>query len=303
MRVLVTGSSGFIGSALVPYLAGPGHEVTTLVRRGPAPGTRERRWDPESGTIDTDGLSGIDACVHLAAESISARRWSPEQKARIRDSRVMGTRLLCETLAGLEPMPGTLVCASSDVFYGERGDETMVEDSEPGSTFLAGITHQWEASTAVAAQAGIRVVNLRFGMVIGPRIVNALTRFRLGLGSRLGSGKQYVSWITLDDAVRAVQHALVTEDLDGPVNTVTPHPVTNAELIRTLKRVLSRSKPVFPLPALILRATRGEMADIDLCSVRMDPAKLLISGFEFQYPGLESALRQVLDRPQRSVPQ
>ena len=298
MNIVITGSTGFIGSALVPLLSREGHSVTRLVRRQPTSGERQVRWGPDTGTIDADGLAGTDAVVHLAGEGIPDRRWTAKQKAKIRDSRVNGTRLLSETLARLDPPPKVLACASAVGYYGDRGDETLREESAPGSDFLAQITRQWEAATEPAAQAGIRVVNLRFGNVLGPNgglLARVLLPFKLGIGGRLGSGKQYVSWISLEDIVRAIHHILATETLEGPVNVAAPVPVTNAELTKTLGRVLSRPTP-FPVPAFALRLIFGELADAVLASARMEPAKLVATGFEFHHPELEGALRAELGK-------
>lgn len=295
MHILVTGSTGFIGSALVPFLTNEGHGVTRLIRTQPMSESRQVHWDPAAGTIDAAGVVGTEAVVHLAAESIAAGRWTAKQKARIRDSRVMGTRLLVDTLVGLDPAPKVVACASSDVYYGDRGDEILREDSPAGSNFLAEVTREWEAETRPLAEKGIRVVNLRFGMVIGPPVATMLTRFKLGLGSRLGSGKQYISWVTLNDAVRAIHHALTTDNLEGPLNVVAPGPVTNGEFCKTLNRVLSR-RALFPVPALALRVAQGEMADIELVSLRMESQKLAASGFVFLYPEVEGALKAVLGK-------
>ena len=295
MNILVTGSTGFIGSALIPFLTNEGHGVTRLIRTQPMSESRQVHWDPAAGTIDAAGVVGTEAVVHLAAESIAAGRWTAKQKARIRDSRVMGTRLLVDTLVGLDPAPKVVACASSDVYYGDRGDEILREDSPAGSNFLAEVTREWEAETRPLAEKGIRVVNLRFGMVIGPPVATMLTRFKLGLGSRLGSGKQYISWVTLNDAVRAIHHALTTDNLEGPLNVVAPGPVTNGEVCQTLNRVLSR-RALFPVPALALRVAQGEMADIELVSLRMESQKLAASGFVFLYPEVEGALKAVLGK-------
>ena len=294
MRVLVSGSSGFIGSSLVASLTGNGHSVIRLVRRVSRDG--EVHWDPEAGIIDPDSVGRVDAVVHLAAESIAAGRWTAEQKARIRDSRVNGTRLLVETLARMERPPGVLACASSDVYYGDRGDEILTEDSGQGTNFLAGVAVEWEAQTAAAAEAGIRVVNMRFGMVIGPTVAGMAERFRKGFGGTLGDGSHYVSWVALDDAVRAIQHVLVTEGLEGPFNIVAPSPVTNLNFTKTLGRVLGRPT-LLRRPAFLVRLLMGEMAEIELISVRMDSTRLADSGFRFDYPELEGALRSVLGRP------
>jgi len=294
MKILVSGSNGFIGSALVASLTENSHDVTRLVRRVPRHG--EIRWDPEGGTIDADGIEGMDAVVHLAAESIAAGRWTAKQKARIRDSRVNGTRLLVETLAQMEQPPGVLACASSDVYYGDRGDEVLSEDSGPGTNFLAGVTEEWEAQTAAAAEAGIRVVNMRFGMVIGPTVAGVAGRFKKGLGGKLGDGSHYISWVTLDDAIGAIHHVLTTEALEGPLNIAASNPVTNADFTKTLGRGLGRPT-LLRRPAFLMRLLMGEMAEIELISVRMDSTRLMDSGFRFLYPELEGAMRSVLGRP------
>ena len=296
MRVLVTGSTGFIGSALVSYLKERGLSVTRLVRRRPAVDNGEVQWDPQAGTIDAARLAGVDAVVHLAGENINAGRWTSRRKAMIQDSRVEGTRLLSRTLAGLDPPPGVLACASGLGYYGDRGDEILREDSGPGSDFLAVATRRWEESTEAAAEAGIRVVNLRFGLVFSPAggaLQKMMTPFKLGVGGRLGSGRQFVSWISLSDATRAVYHALTTETLQGPVNVSAPDALTNAALARAIGRVLSRPA-LFPTPAFVLRLVLGELAETVLFSTRMEPAKLLSSGFEFHHADVTSALHSML---------
>ncbi len=297
MKVLVSGSSGLVGSALVPFLTTGGHEVVRLVRSDP--GEAEVRWDPEAGSVDTAGLEGLDAVVHLAGENIAAGRWTEEKKQRIRDSRVEGTRLLCETLAGLEQPPRALVCASAMGYYGDRGDEVLTEESDPGSGFLPEVCREWEAAAGPAAEAGIRVVNLRFGIILSPEggaLAKMLFPFRMGAGGRLGSGDQYMSWISLDDAVGAIHHALATETLEGPVNGVGPQPVTNAEYTKTLGRVLVRPT-IFPMPAFAARLAFGEMADaLLLSSARLEPARLQATGYAFQHPELEGALKHLLGK-------
>jgi len=298
MKVLVSGSSGLVGSALVPVLTGGGHQVVRLVRSEPGPGASEVRWDPETGSIDSAGLKGVDAAVHLAGESIAAGRWTASRKARILESRVKGTQLLAESLAGLEAPPKVLVSASAVGYYGDRGEEALTEDSGSGSAFfLANVCRQWEAATEPAAGAGIRVVNLRFGVILasaGGALPRLLTPFRLGVGGRLGSGDQFMSWIALDDVVGAILHALTAETLQGPVNAVGPQAVTNREFTKTLGRILGRPT-VFPMPGCAARLAFGEMADeLLLASQRVEPAKLLASGYRFRFPDLESALRHLL---------
>jgi uncharacterized protein (TIGR01777 family) len=244
-------------------------------------------------------LEGIGAVVHLAGESIAAGRWTPQRKDKIRRSRVEGTRRLCESLGQLTRRPKLLVSASAIGYYGNRGDEVLREDSPPGNDFLAQVCQEWEAATEPASQAGVRVVQLRFGMILSPgggALKKMLLPFKLGAGGRIGSGAQFMSWIAVDDAVGAIDHAIRTESLQGPVNTVAPAPVTNANFTRTLARVLSRPA-LAPLPAFAARLAFGELADaLLLSSQRVIPACLQASGYQFRYPELEAALRHLLDR-------
>jgi len=243
------------------------------------------------------GSEEPDAVVHLAGENIAAGRWTERQKARIRDSRVKGTRLLCDLLARYSPPPKALVCASAVGYYGDRGDEILKEESASGSDFLSDVCGEWEAATQTAVERGIRVVNLRIGVVLSPlggALAKMLTPFKLGAGGVIGSGRQYMSWIALDDAVRAFHFALTNQSLHGPVNAVAPNAVTNRDFTRTLGRVLSRPT-VFPMPAFAARLAFGEMADaLLLASTRVQPARLLAGGFTFRYPDLEGALRHLL---------
>jgi uncharacterized protein (TIGR01777 family) len=297
MRVLVTGSSGLVGSALASQLEGDGHTVTRLVRSKRGTGEDRVLWDPEAGTIDSASLEGLDAAVHLAGESIAAGRWTAARKARILESRTKGTQLLAEALAGLRERPKVLVSASAVGYYGDRGDESLREESASGSGFLADVCRQWEAAAAPAAQSGIRVVHPRFAMILstaGGALQRLLLPFRLGLGGRLGSGKQFMSWVALDDVVGAICHALTHDDLQGPVNVVSPTPVRNDEFTKTLGRVLRRPT-VFPLPAFAARLAFGQMADeLLLTSQRVEPAKLIAGGYQFAFPDLEDALRHLL---------
>lgn len=298
MHVLVSGASGLIGSALVPVLTTGGHTVTRLVRSTPRPGQAEVPWEPAARSIATPALEGLDAVVHLAGESI-AQRWTAEKKARIRDSRVQGTRLLCEALAQLVKPPHVLLCASAIGYYGDRGEQILRETNAPGTGFLAEVCQAWEAAAAPAVQRGIRVVFLRFGVVLSPTggaLARMLTPFRLGVGGVVGSGKQYMSWVALDDVLGTIHHALMTETLHGPVNVVAPQPVTNQEFTRTFGQVLRRPT-LLPLPAFVARLAFGEMADaLLLASTRVMPEHLLAAGYPFRYPALEGALRHLLGK-------
>ena len=297
MRISVTGSSGLIGSALVPFLTAQGHEVGRVVRSTTAAG--DWRWDPGAGHVDAGAVNGKDAVVHLAGETIAAGRWSAARKARIRDSRVHGTRVVAEAVARADPRPKALLCASAMGFYGDRGDERLTEASAPGRGILSEVSREWEEACAPAREQGVRVVNLRFGIVLSPAggaLAKMLLPFRLGAGGVVGSGKQWWSWVGLDDAVGAIQHALVTPGLSGPVNVVAPNPVTNAEFTRTLGRVLARPT-LFPVPVFAARLAFGEMADaLLLASARVVPERLQQTGCMFHHPELEGALRHLLGR-------
>jgi uncharacterized protein len=287
-----------MGSALVPFLTGGGHRVTRLVR-GPTSGTDEVSWSLAEGLPDDPRLQILDGVIHLAGENIASGRWTEARKAEIRRSRVEGTRRLCESLARHRPMPRILVSASAIGIYGDRGDELLTEESLPGAGFLAEVCRAWEEATGPASQGGVRVVRLRFGMILSPAggaLRKMLLPFKLGAGGKIGTGSQFMSWIALDDALGAVDHALVTGSLQGPVNAVSPGPVTNAEFTRTLARVLSRPA-LAPLPAFAARLAFGEMADaLLLASQRVVPSRLQTAGYRFQYPELESALLHLLGR-------
>ena len=237
--------------------------------------------------------------MHLAGENIAAARWSERVKAKIRESRLRGTRVLCESVAKMSSPPKVLVCASAIGFYGDQADRLLDEDSPAGDMFLADVVRQWEAATQPALDAGIRVVNLRFGMILSPRdgaLAKMLLPFRLGAGGRVGSGRQYWSWISIDDAAGAVHHALMSESLSGPVNAVSPNPVTNEQFTKTLGRVLNRPT-VLPMPAAAARLALGQMADeLLLASARVVPKKLEESGYDFRQPTLEGALRHLLGK-------
>jgi uncharacterized protein (TIGR01777 family) len=298
MRILITGSSGLIGSALALFLSEHGHAVVRLVRSQPRKREEEVHWDPAAGRLDPTDLQGLDAVVHLAGENIS-QRWTREKKVRIRDSRVKGTRLLAESLARLSRPPAVLVSASAVGYYGDCGDQVLREESPSGRGFLSEVCREWEAATEPAARKGIRVVNLRTGVVLSARggaLARMLLPFRLGLGGRIGTGKQYLSWIALDDLVGVIVHALTHDALQGPVNAVSPNPVTNLEFTKILGRVLHRPT-LFAIPAFALRLVFGRMVDeLLLASARVEPARLLESGYVFRYPELEGALRYLLGK-------
>lgn len=296
LRVAVTGATGLIGTELVRRLRAGGHTVVRLVRSEPAPGSGDVRWDPEAGRLDAAGLEGVDAVVHLAGESVG-QRWSEERKARIRRSRVEGTRLLAQALADLPRRPRVLVSASATGLYGDRGDELLDEESAVGSGFLAAVAREWEAAAAPARRAGIRVAHPRLGVVLsteGGALARMLPPFRLGAGGKLGSGRQWMSWVSIDDAVRALLFALADERVEGPFNVVAPEPVTNAVFTGRLAHVLGRPALV-PVPEFALRLAFGEMADEALlASQRALPRRLAALGFDFHHPEVEGALRAAL---------
>jgi len=299
MIIAVTGSTGLVGSALVARLEGRGHLVRRLVRHEVKDAEREICWNPDTGEIDAAELNGVDAVVHLAGENIAGRRWSEDFKRRILKSRTTGTRLLAETLAQLEMKPSVLVSASATGFYGNRGDEAVDELSPSGNGFLAEVCREWEAAAEPAHDAGIRLVKLRIGPVLSPKggaLAKMLPPFKMGLGGVIGSGRQYFSWIALDDLLNAIVFALETESLVGPVNAVAPGAVTNREFTKTLGRVLGRPT-IFPMPAFAARLAFGEMADeMLLGGVRVAPHELTAANFNFAYPELEPALRHLLDK-------
>ncbi|MHB1024247.1 MAG: TIGR01777 family oxidoreductase [Desulfobacteria bacterium] len=300
MRVAITGSTGLVGSEVVTVLSEAGHEVVRLVRRVIAPGEKAVRWDPEEREVDAAELEGLDAVVHLGGENIASGRWTAARKAAIRDSRVNGTRFLCDTLAVLARPPKTLVCASAIGIYGDRGEEPLTEESPAASGFLPGVCREWEAAAAPAARKGVRVVALRIGMVLsskGGALARMLPLFRAGLGGVIGGGRQYVSWIALDEIPLVLLHALHCGFLRGPVNAVAPRPVTNREFTEALGRALSRPTPL-PVPAFALRLAVGrEMADaLLLASARVVPKRLLDTGYAFRFPELPAALRHLLGK-------
>lgn len=295
-HILISGASGFIGSHVADHATQNGYDVARMVRSKDAVKEGDVYWRPSENEIDRNALEGRDAVVHLAGESLIGR-WTAEKKARIRDSRVEGTKLLCRTLAECKQPPRVLISASAVGIYGDRGDELLDESSAPGNDFLAQVGQEWEAATQPAKDAGIRVVLLRIGMVLGPdggALGQMLLPFRLGIGGRLGSGRHYMSWIAIQDLARIIIFCIENEQIDGPVNAVSPNPVRNFEFTKTLGRVMSRPT-VLPVPAFALRLIFGQLADaLLLASQRVTPAKLQDLEFSFEYIDLENALRSML---------
>lgn len=296
MKIVIAGATGLVGTALTDILIAGGHQVSRLLRVHKA---GELFWSPEQNELDPTQLEGFDAVVNLAGENIASDRWTEEKKRQIRDSRVNGTRLLASTLATLSSPPSVLVNASALGYYGDRGDEVLTETSSAGSGFLANVVREWEAATEPASAKGIRVALMRIGVVLSPKggaMSRLLPIFQMGGGGILGSGKQYMSWIDLEDVARAFHRAIMSTNLEGPINTAAPHPVTNAEFTKVLGKVLMRPT-LFPLPAAAARLIMGEMADeLLLASQRLKPAKLEENGFQFQYPTLEQSLRHLLGK-------
>jgi len=300
-KILISGSHGLVGSALVKLLTTEGHEVVRLLRHASAAGSTEIStdivWHPETGLIDKEGLEGLDAVVHLAGENIAEGRWTSQKKRAILESRVKGTTLLAQSLAKLSQPPTVFVSASAIGYYGDRGDEQLTEQSAPGTGFLADVCREWEEATAPAAEKGIRTVLARFGIILdanGGALAKMLTPFRMGIGGRVGNGKQWMSWIALEDVVSAIRFMIYDQVVNGPVNFVSPFPVTNAEFTKTLGTVLSRPT-FFPIPAFGVRLAFGEMGDALLLSgQRVEPAVLKARGYAFLWPRLELTLRRLL---------
>ena len=299
LHVAVTGASGLVGSLLIPALTSGGHRVTRIVRR--VPGAGEIRWDPDGTGLDPELLRGIDAVVHLAGENLASGRWTAARKRRIFTSRKTGTRLIADAIARAPDGPRILVSAGAIGYYGDRGDETLTEDSEPGRGFLPETAIAWEAGTGAAERAGVRVVHLRMGLVLTPRgglLQRMGTPFRLGIGGRLGHGRQWMSWISADDLIGVFLHALTSAQVKGPVNAVAPGTVRNTDFTAELARALHRPA-LMPVPAIALRALFGEMADeAILASARVRPGVLAAMGFQFRHPSLGGALAHLLGLPE-----
>ena len=300
MRILVTGSTGFIGSALVPFLRDQGHDVVRLVRRKRGSAEQEVVWNPAQGTIDREGLERLDAVVHLAGANIAKGRWTIRRKQTLWNSRVEGTSLLCNTLGALQNPPKTLVAISAIGYYGDRGDELLDEESPPGTSYLADLCKAWETAARTAEPHGIRVVNPRLGMVLSPTggpLRPLLHIFRFGLGGRLGTGNAYMSWITLHDALNVIAHCLASETLTGPINTVAPEPPTNRAFTAALGKALHRPT-CCTVPAFVLRLALGQLGqELLLASARVIPRRLTESGFTFAHPTIENALHSMLSKP------
>lgn len=299
MKILLSGASGLLGSALSHTLTDNGHEIFRLVRR-PLDDDHAIYWKPSAGALDSASVDSFDIVIHLGGANLAEGRWTESRKRILVDSRVNSTRLLATTLASLDKKPNLFICASATGFYGDRGDELLTEDAAAGQGFLADLTKQWEQACAPAVQAGLRTVNLRFGIVLSPEggaLRKMLLPFKLGIAGKLGSGDQYWSWISLNDVVGAVQHVIANKSIAGPVNVTAPSPVTNAEFTKTLGRVLNRPT-IFPAPAFALKLAMGEMADEALLSSqRVIPRTLADSGYDFIHADLETTLRQLLNRP------
>jgi uncharacterized protein (TIGR01777 family) len=296
MKILIGGSHGLVGTALIKSLEADGHEIFRLVRYAPR-SESEIEWSPDRYSIALARIEGFDAVVNLAGESIAAGRWTEDKKRSIRESRVKGTKLLGDALANLTDRPRTFICASAIGYYGNRGDEILTETSAPGNDFLAEVCAEWEKATALATEKGIRVVNARFGVILdkqGGALAKMLPPFRMGVGGKIGSGKQWMSWIALDDVIGALKFALQNVAVAGPTNFVAPNPVTNAEFTKTLGKALSRPT-LFPIPAFAVRLLFGEMGEaLLLGGQRVEPERLKRAGYGFEYSNLERAMGHVL---------
>jgi len=292
MKIAIAGASGLVGSTLIPALAIDDAAITRLVRH--APKTGEIEWHPNQDQVSPQSLEGFEVIINLAGENLASGRWTDEHKRKIRDSRVSGTHLLSEAIANMVVKPRVFVCASATGIYGDRDDEVLDEQSESGGGFLAGVCREWEKACEPATKTGVRVVNLRFGPILareGGMLAKLLTPFKMGMGGKVGTGKQYISWVALVDAVNAIKLAIAEQSMQGPLNVVSPNPVTNEEFTKTLGHVLNRPTAL-AMPAFAARLAFGEMADeMLLVSQRVMPKKLVSAGFQFQFPDLEKAIR------------
>lgn len=297
MRILIAGATGLVGTALAEELRADGHAVGQLVRPGGTARAGDVRWDPVSGSVDVAGMEGADVVVCLSGAGIGDGRWTPERKKVLRSSRVDATRVLVESLAQMKRKPRVFVAASAIGYYGDRGDEILTESSAAGNDFLALLARDWEAEAMRAESSGIRTVIVRFGVILsakGGALPRMLTPFKLGAGGRLGSGKQWMSWVALEDVVGIIRAAIANEDIRGPVNMVAPNPVRNVEFTRALASALHRPA-IFPAPAFVLRVVLGEMADgLLLSSQRVRPERMMAAGYDYRMADLDAALRNIL---------
>ena len=300
MKILITGATGLVGQALTQSLIHDGHNIVTVSRRPNVarrnPSIEVYQWEPQAGPAPAAALKGVEAIVHLAGESVAARRWTTEQKKRIRDSRVIGTRNLVTALGSVDPRPSILVSASAVGFYGDRGDEQLTEQASAGNDFLSEVCQQWENESRRASELGLRVVQVRTGVVLstaGGALPRMLPPFKLGVAGRLGSGRQWFPWIHIDDEVGIIRHALQSPALSGPVNAAAPGIVTNAEFTKELASVLHRPA-ILPAPSFALRLMLGEMAEMLLGGQRAVPQAALAAGYHFHYPDLKIALENLL---------
>ncbi len=299
MTILISGASGVIGSALVPFLTTGGHRVVRLVRRPPDKSGDEIFWDPDSKKLCLDSIGNIDAAIHLAGDHIGSGRWTDQKKNRIIQSRVRGTTLIAEKLAALDKPPRVVICASAIGYYGNRGNETLDESHGPGNDFISMVCDQWEQSARLLPDKGIRTSFLRIGVVLTPlggALQRLLLPYKFGIGGKIGSGSQYISWVGMEDVLGSIHHILFHDSVSGPVNIVSPNPVTNKTLTKTLGLILSRPTP-FPIPSKVIQFAFGEMGkEILLSSTRVMPQKLLQTGYRFKNPVLDEALKQMLGK-------
>ncbi len=302
MDIVVSGANGLIGSALVKSLIQDGHNVKSLSRDEKADSKYAIYWDPKNGKLKPERLNGVDAVIHLAGESIAGKnpiqgRWTKTRKEEILQSRVKGTKLLSDTLAGLSNPPKVFICASAIGYYGDRADEKLDENSTRGKGFLADVCDEWEKATSESVKKGLRVVNTRFGVILsrdGGALKSMLPPFKMGVGGQIGSGKQYMSWIDIDDVVGAIKFAIKNDSLQGIVNVVSPNPLPNIEFTKILGHVIHRPT-IFPIPAIGINTLFGEMGnELLLASQRVYPKKLLDAGYQFKYSNLSSSMQHVL---------